>query len=278
MSTRTLELDLTERVLDESVLDRSVLDERALPGSGPAEHGPPRPASRPAVRALVATLVALGVALPIAAGVATLPVHSVRISGDFVRVSKADIERAVAPLLSSRLVRIDVDALRHAALAVPGVREATVRRVWPDSLEILVIEHVAVGRWAGGGYLGSDGTHFTPGGGGVADSLPVLSGPAGSQRRVLDLHVALERVLAPIGLSVAATELTVRGVLHATLRDGPLLVMRPEAVERNVEVYASALARVLAGRLHEIERVDLRYPTGFAVRMKTGDSGAKEQG
>ena len=189
MSTRTLELDLTERVLDE----------RALPGSGPAEHGPPRPASRPAVRALVATLVALGVALPIAAGVATLPVHSVRISGDFVRVSKADIERAVAPLLSSRLVRIDVDALRHAALAVPGVREATVRRVWPDSLEILVIEHVAVGRWAGGGYLGSDGTHFTPNGGGAADSLPVLTGPAGSQRRVLDLHVALERVLAPVG-------------------------------------------------------------------------------
>ena len=258
MSTRTLELDLAERA--------------------PEEHGPSRPASRPTVRTLLATLVALGVALPIAAGVVTLPVHSVRIGGEFVRVPKADIERAVAPLLSPRMVGIDVDALRRAALAVPGVREATVRRVWPNRLEILVVEHVAVARWAGGGYFGSDGTHFTPGGGGVADSLPVLTAPPGSQRRVLDLHVALERVLAPIGLPIAATDLTVRGVLHAALRDGPRLVMRPDAVERNVEVYADALARVLAGRLHEVERVDLRYPTGFAVRMKTGASGAKEQG
>ena len=82
-------------------------------------------------------MVALGVALPIFAGVITLPVQSVRISGEFVRVSKADIERAVEPLLAPGLFRIDVDALRRAALEVAGVREATVRRVWPDRLEIL---------------------------------------------------------------------------------------------------------------------------------------------
>ena len=244
------------------------------------EGGLPRPARRPRqrVRALLAAMIALGVALPIFAAVVTLPVQSVRISGEFVRVPKADIERAVAPLLTSRLIRIDVDALRRAALEVPGVREATVRRVWPDHFEILVVEHVAVARWARGGYLGSDGTHFTPGGGGMADSLPVLAGPAGSQRRVLDLHAALERVLAPLGAPVAAIELTRRGVLHAALHDGPRLVMRPDAMGRNVEIRARALAKVLAGRLHEVERVDLRYPNGFAVRMKTGTSGGKEQG
>ena len=244
------------------------------------EGGLPRPARRPrqGVRALLAAVIALGVALPIFAAVVTLPVQSVRISGEFVRVPKTDIERAVAPLLTSRLIGIDVDALRRAALEVPGVREATVRRVWPDHFEILVVEHVAVARWAGGGYLGSDGTHFTPGGGGMADSLPVLAGPAGSQRRVLDLHAALERVLAPLGAPVTATELTRRGVLHAALHDGPRLVMRPDAVGRNVESRARALAKVLAGRLHEVERVDLRYPNGFAVRMKTGTSGGKEQG
>ena len=247
---------------------------------GPGERVLPRPARRPrrGARTLLAALIALGIALPIAAGVVTLPVQSVRISGEFVRVSKAEIERAVAPVLAPRLIRIDVNALRRAALAVPGVREATVRRVWPDRLEIEVLEHVAVARWAGGGYLGSDGTHFAPGGDAPADPLPVLAGPAGSQRHVLELHTALERVLAPFGMPVAATELTRRGVLHATLHGGPRLVMRPEAVERDVEVYARALERVLAGRLHDVERVDLRYPTGFAVRMKTGTSGGKEQG
>ena len=56
----------------------------------------PRPPARPLAgeRApLLAAMVALGVAVPIVAGVVTLPVQSVRISGEFVRVSRADIER-----------------------------------------------------------------------------------------------------------------------------------------------------------------------------------------
>ena len=256
MSTPTLDFDTGERVL-------------------------PRPVrrSRRGARALLAVMVALGVALPIVAGVVTFPVQSVRISGEFVRVSKADIERAVEPLLVPGLIRIDVDALRRAALAVPGVREATVRRVWPDRVEIFVIERVAIARWVGGGFLEIDGTHFAPADGGEpADSLPLLAGPEGSQRLVLDLHVALERVLAPLGMALAATEFTRRGVLYATLRGGPRLVMRPEAVRSNVGTYANALAQVMAGRLREVERVDFRYPTGFAVRMRTDDAGSEAQG
>lgn len=256
MSTPTLDFDLGERVL-------------------------PRPARRPrrGARAVLAAMIALGVAVPIVAGVVTLPVQSVRIGGEFVRVSKADIERAVEPLLAQGLFSVDVDELRRAALDVPGVREATVRRVWPDSLDIWVVERVAIARWAGGGYFEIDGTHFALANGGAPDdSLPVLAGPEGSQQRVLDLHVALERALAPLGVPLAGTELTRRGVLYATLHDGPRLVMRPEAVARNVATYANTLARVMAGRLHEIERVDFRYPTGFAVRMKTENAGSEAQG
>ena len=251
------------------------------PGFDLGERVLPRPfrPSRRGARALLAVMVALGVALPIVAGVVTFPVQSVRISGEFVRVPKADIERAVEPLLGQSLFGIDLDELRRAALAVPGVRQAKVRRVWPDSLEIWVVERVAIARWAGGGYLEVDGTHFTPAGGGAPDGvLPVLAGPEGSERRVLDLHSMLEQVLEPLGLPLVATELTRRGVLHATLRDGPRLVMRPEAVSHNAGTWARTLATVVAGRLHEVERVDFRYPTGFAVRMRTGDAVSEAQG
>ena len=245
------------------------------------ERVPPRPARRPRrrARAVLAAMIAFGVAVPIVAGVVTLPVQSVRIGGEFVRVSKADIERAVDPLLARGLFGIDLDALRRAALEVPGVREATVRRAWPDSLDIWVVERVAIARWAGGGYLEIDGTHFASSDGGApSEGLPILAGPEGSQRRVLDLHVELERVLAPLGLPLASTELTRRGVVYATLHDGLRLVMRSEVAARNVGTYAKTLASVMAGRLHEVERVDFRYPTGFAVRMRTENAGSEARG
>ena len=238
----------------------------------------PRPVHRVrrAAPAGLAVMVALGVAVPIVAGVVTLPVRSVQISGEFARVSKADIERAVAPLLVSGLFRIDVEALRRAALAVPGVREATVRRVWPDRVEIFVIERVAIARWAGGGLIEVDGTHFSPADGGEpADALPLLTGPEGSQQQVLDLHAALERVLAPFGMTPVATELTPRGVLYATLDGGARLVMRPEAAASDAGTWARVLAKVMGGRLDEVERVDFRYPSGFAVRMRRGDAAAE---
>ena len=242
-------------------------------------QAPPAPARRPRRGALaaLAVVIALGVVLPIFAGVVTWPVHSVRISGEFFQVSKADIERAVEPLLAPGLLRIDVEALRRVALDVPWVREVTVRRAWPEGLDVSVVEREPIARWAGGGYLEHDGAHFSPGGGVDLDSLPVLAGPDGTQRRVLGMHTVLERVLAPLGRRLAATELTPRGVLYANLDGGPRFVMRPGAVEGEVAVRVKAIAKLMAGRLHEIERIDFRYPNGFAVRGRTDAAGGGER-
>ena len=235
------------------------------------------PARRPRRGALAAAAVAvaLGVALPVLAGLVTQPVQSVRISGELSQVSKADFERAMEPLLAPGLLRIDVEALRRAALDIRWVREVTVRRVWPDGLEISVAEREAIARWAGGGYLERGGGHFRPEGGVGLDALPLLVGPKGTQQRVLALHVELERVLKPLGMRVTATELTPRGVLYATLDGGPRLVMRSGALAGEAAVYARTLAKLMGDRLHEIERIDFRYPNGFAVRARPNadDSG-----
>ena len=232
---------------------------------------------RRAALAALATIVAFGIGLPIFTGAVTWPVQSVRISGELAQASKADFERTVEPLLAPGLLRIDVEALRRAALAIAWVREVTVRRVWPDGLDISVIERRAVARWASGGYLEHDGSHFSPGSGVGLDSLPVLAGPRGMQRRVLELHTTLQRVLAPLGIPLVATELTPRGVLHATLHGGPRLVMRPETVERDAGLYVRTIAHAMADHLHEIDRIDFRYPNGFAVRARISVTGSEEQ-
>ena len=253
----------------------------SAPAAG-TDHGVDTPSMpntrvRRAARAVFAFVVVLGVAVPILAGVLARPVESVRITGEFIQVARTDIERVVNPLLSPGMLRIDLDALRRSTLEIAWVRDVTIRRVWPNALEIAVIERVALARWAGGGFLERDGTHFRPAGDEGPESLPMLEGPAGTEREVLDLHIALTRALAPLGIPLESTRLTRRGVVQATLRDGPRFVMRPGALNGALETCARTLADVMAGRLHEIERVDLRYPTGFAVRRRAGATNGEVQ-
>ena len=246
------------------------------PGSGDATAR--RARARRVARAVAGAVVAFGIVVPIFASVLATPVQSVRITGEFVQVPRADIERVVHPLLAPGLLRIDLDALRLATLELAWVRDVTARRVWPDALEIAVVERVALARWAGGGFLERDGTHFRPVEDDGPQSLPVLDGPEGTQRRVLDLHVAVARELAPLGIAVESTRLTRRGVVQTSLRDGPRFVMRPNALNGTLETCAKTLANVMAGRLHEIESVDLRYPTGFAVRRRAGATSGDVRG
>ena len=230
------------------------------------------------MRMVVAIVIVFGVAMPILAGVLTRPVQSVRITGEFVQVSREDIERVVHPMLAPGMLRIDLDALRSATLGLAWVRDATVRRAWPDALEIAVVERVALARWAGGGFLERDGTYFRPVDDAGPEPLPVLEGPEGTKRRVLDLHLEIERELEPLGMPMEATRLTRRGVLQTWLRDGPRFVMRPDALNGALRTCARTLANLMAGRLHEIERVDLRYPAGFTVRRRTDRETREAQG
>ncbi|HEX9583211.1 MAG TPA: FtsQ-type POTRA domain-containing protein, partial [Gammaproteobacteria bacterium] len=68
------------------------------------------------------------------------PIASVRIAGEFVNVSRDSLEQVVNGFLPSGFLRLDVEAVRRAAAGLPWVRRVSVRRVWPGSLHIAVVE------------------------------------------------------------------------------------------------------------------------------------------
>ncbi|HEY5700826.1 MAG TPA: FtsQ-type POTRA domain-containing protein, partial [Gammaproteobacteria bacterium] len=85
------------------------------------------------------------------------PISSVRIAGEFVNVSRESLQRVVNQFLPSGILRLNVEAVRRAAAEMPWVRRVSVRRIWPDSLHVAVVERVAVARWNDDAYLEADG-------------------------------------------------------------------------------------------------------------------------
>jgi cell division protein FtsQ len=219
---------------------------------------------------LVASLLValIGAAVPIAQRLGGHKVNSVRVAGEFRHVSRDALETVVADQITKGFFEVDVEAVRAASRALPWVREASVRRVWPDSLHVAIVERQPVARWNDETLIEADGSLFERRGGARELNLPMLAGPTQSEREVLAAHDRFRTALGPLGGGIESLRLLERGGWRLVLVNGTTLVLAEGQGASTLKRFARAAAREIAEHLDQIEQVDLRYAGGFAVRLK----------
>jgi cell division protein FtsQ len=196
------------------------------------------------------------------------------------KTTRAEIEAATRGRIGGNFFAVAPAELRAALEQLPWVRRASVRRVWPDGLEIELEEHVPLARWGDDALVNTHGERFSAKFAGRSDEpLPVFSGPAGAEHEVMQRYARFADAIAPLGAKLERVVLTSRYAwqlrlssgLHIMLgRDGDVAEAR---LRKFVELYPGTLGSI--ARNHE--HVDLRYPNGFALRVP-GAGGLKRDG
>jgi cell division protein FtsQ len=193
------------------------------------------------------------------------PVREVRVLGDVSRVTRDQIESVVRNELKGNFFTISLDGARGAFEKLPWVRRVSVRRHWPDRLEVALEEHVALARWGDEGLVNTYGEVFEA----ASDArLPVFAGPKEASHEIADKYARFERSLAPVGKQVAEVSLSARRAWRLRLADGVTIELGREQVEARLEKFAGAFASSVALMREPPAVVDLRYPNGFAVRVR----------
>ena len=204
-------------------------------------------------------------------------ISDVRIVGNLRWVSRQELKQAIAGRLRGGFFRVDIAAVREAALAVPWVRDVSVRRVWPGELHLTVVENWPIARWAGGGFVTDRGT-LLPARRGAAEGLPEFDGPREAIPRLRDGLREFSAIFDGIGGGIERLERSAAGNWSLQFADGVRLVFR-DGQERHVRRFAAVYLSALIGRRRSIDRIDLRYPNGFAVRWRDGgDAHSRVQG
>ena len=109
--------------------------------------------------------------------VVSQPVKRVIFAGELDRLRHADLDALSQAIQAAPPASVTLASVREAAKRVPWVREATVRRRFPDTVEITFEAHEAVARWNDHQLLNRHGEVFTAA---DASDLPRLRGPDGS--------------------------------------------------------------------------------------------------
>jgi cell division protein FtsQ len=239
---------------------------------------------RPVLMNLVADLLIVfgvaGLAWSAATSIQRLPIFPLRevvVGGTVDNVTRNQVEQAARTALVGNFFTVDLDQVRGVFEKLPWVRQAEVRRRWPDTLELVLEEHVAVARWRrtdGETRLVNDhGEVFAA----ASDQeLPVFAGPEGSAAQVLERYREFSGALAVLGRRPETLVLSGREAWQLKLDDGLVIELGrdetklslTERMVRFVAWYRPALEKT---RLARATVVDMRYPNGFALRVQQSD-------
>lgn len=205
-----------------------------------------------------------------------LNIRVIQLEGDLQRNSVATIRANATPRLAGNFVSIDLTKARAAFESVPWVRQATLRRIWPDRLAVRLAEHQPVALWQGEDgnerLVNDAGEVFTANVGDVEDlDLPLFSGPADTSAQMLSLYRRLVPLFEPLQLQLQSLHLSGRGSWRAELDSGAHVQIgrgtEDELVERTAR-FVRTVGQVKERFQRELEYADLRHADAYAVRLR----------
>lgn len=205
-----------------------------------------------------------------------LLIKSIQIIGNLQRVEPSNLQHAVAGISKMGFFSTDVKLLKGIIENIPWVSSVSVRRIWPDKLQLNIKEQIAIARWNEDRLLNSDGHLFFPGIDNIPENIPYLSGPEGKQETLLVQYNELESILADSELKIKKLIINNRRAMQLELENGVrILFGQVNDISNDISDAQAALTRFvrayhggLSKRINDVDSIDMRYTNGFSVRWK----------
>lgn len=203
-------------------------------------------------------------------------IRSIQLEGELQRNSADSMRATAAPRLAGNFFSVDLAKARAAFEAVPWVRRATVRRVWPDRLVVHIEEHRAAALWMNeerdDRLVNTFGEVFAANVGDVEDeALPGFGGPEGSASSVLAMFTRLAPVLRRLQVEIEQLQLSSRGSWRVLLDTGATIELgrgSEDDVAARAERFVRTISQVSSKYRQPLEYADLRHADGYAVRLR----------
>lgn len=211
------------------------------------------------------------------------PLSYVIVTGNRQFVTNEDIRDAIISLgVLGNFIKQDVNIIQKQIKQVlPWIHQISIRKKWPDTLKIHVIEYVPAAYWNSNLVISTTGVVLQ-----VSDlrivhryendnaiQMPFLYGPEDKIQEVLNNYLIFHAVLKSNKFQIKSATMDVHcsWQLHLIEEGINLRLGRDNVIERLC--YFITIYPVLIYKIHEynkcIDYIDLRYRSGFVVKWIT---------
>jgi len=195
-------------------------------------------------------------------------IKQVVVLGAPVYTSEKQILSAIRKADLSSFFELDVNQVQDQVVDLPWVASASIRKQWPDTLKVFVVEHVPVAVWNDDQLLNDKGEAFQAPKKNITQPLPDLFGPEGSEQEAWQTFQQFHELFYINNFKLTSLALSERFSWQLWLDNGIKLNLGREEKAQRVQRFIDLYPYLLKRKDAEVDVVDLRYDTGLAVSWK----------
>jgi cell division protein FtsQ len=207
-----------------------------------------------------------------AQGADWLPVKYVRIEGAFQFIAKDEIEQVLQQKIINGFYNVDIQQIQASVKALPWVNAVQVKRVWPDAINIKIDEQIAVAKWGDKALINIAGEIFKPVKTLDLTELPLLVGPVGYEKKMLNILRGLSGELATQDMKLTEFHINERRSWEIKLQNKMLLKAGRNQPLKKIQRFLKTVYLITKEQVADIAVVDLRYSNGYALSWKQGEA------
>ncbi len=196
------------------------------------------------------------------------PIRYVRIEGAFQYTSKDKLKRILTPEMMRGFYHADMDTIHHLISGLPLIEQVDVKRVWPDAVHIKITEQKPIVRWGNKALLNKHGEILLPDNIEEFKNLPLITGPNGQEKKLLEIMKGVYIALMDKSLQLAEFHVNERRAWRIKLANGLEMQLGRKAPLENMQRFLKTMDIVGEDKVAMMTSVDTRYPNGYAVTWK----------
>lgn len=194
-------------------------------------------------------------------------IQKLDIQGNLNYASDVELDNDFSSLVGQSLLSLSLADALDVVTSSEWVSRAEIRKVWPNTLQVLVHEHVPLAYWGDRQFISTSAAVFSPR---RVPELPLtrLYGPDGYSDVVLEQFGLISQVVAPTTLRIQSLTLEARGAWSVEFTNGVIVQLGRQDILERLQRFIAVYKSDLSGRIDQITSVDARYPHGVAVGWK----------
>lgn len=203
------------------------------------------------------------------------PVTQFKVAGELQHQQRAPIENLLRGYQGQGFFSLPIHQLKYRLLQLPWVEQASVQRIWPNTVRVRITEKVPFARWDENHLLSSRGEVF-PAEVEAFSGLPVIFASSHSPDWAMKQFFALNALFTAVNEQLVALRIDSRAAFDLQLQSGLTVKLGREQIDKKVDRLVAIYEREILPRRALIEQLDLRYSNGFAVTWKP-QSGSQDK-